>query len=163
MQDETIQWLSVILGSLLFLDACLWVVPRYVVAGRVGGDTPRRCCRENAPVYSRHPISHHNVRWRDAVRSQQYFDQKPRNGQPSFKRHCSGDTKKTNSEVYFFPVLTSNFLAPFVCFFFLTINFLADLMIGYFFGPPRNEPMRIAEKTFNSCRPVLLFLGTHNN
>ena len=43
MQDQTMQWLSVMLGSLLFLDACRWVVTRLVVAGRVGGDTPRSC------------------------------------------------------------------------------------------------------------------------
>ena len=47
MQDQTIQWLSVMLGSLLFLDACKWVVTRHVVAGRVGGDTPRSCCRND--------------------------------------------------------------------------------------------------------------------
>ena len=39
MQDQTIQWLSVILGSLLFLDACRWVATRHVFVGRVGGCT----------------------------------------------------------------------------------------------------------------------------
>ena len=62
MQDQTIQWLSVILGSLLFLDACRWVVTRQIVAGRVGGDTPRSCYRNdnraNALVQSRQKGQH---------------------------------------------------------------------------------------------------------
>ena len=61
MQDQKIQWLSVILGSLLFLDACWWVATRHVFAGRVGGDTPRSCCRndnrENALVQTWMPRS----------------------------------------------------------------------------------------------------------
>ena len=62
MQDQTIQWLSVILGSLLFLDACRWVATRHVFAGRVGGDTPRSCYRNdnraNALVQSRQKGQH---------------------------------------------------------------------------------------------------------
>ena len=70
-----IQWLSVILGSLLFLDACRWVVTRHVVAGRVGGDTPRSCCRndnrENALVQAWMPRSGEASqvsRWRNIQR-----------------------------------------------------------------------------------------------
>ena len=75
MQDQTMQWLSVMLGSLLFLDACRWVVTRLVVAGRVGGDTPRSCCRndnrENALVQAWMPRSGEASqvsRWRNIQR-----------------------------------------------------------------------------------------------
>ena len=67
MQDQTIQWLTVILGSLLFLDACRRVVTRHIVAGRVGGDTPRSCCRndnrENGLVQAYTVLSLETCKW----------------------------------------------------------------------------------------------------